>query len=465
MSAPAKGSYVLKHCSCLANVRYPLLKCYAEINPLFLQGNSLSNARAQAASLLAPILNEKQSLKITQGTEHSALLRELCYGSLRLYPRLKLILDELVSKPLKPKDSDIQALLVLGLYQLFHMRIPDHAVLDETVKAASTLNKKWAKGLINGVLRTALRQRNDIESKLSGEIEYQTTHPAWLAIQIHAAWPDQAEKIFAAGNERPPMTIRVNQQLSSVASYISKLEAADIPASALDSSNSAIKIDPPVAVSLLPGFDAGSCSVQDEAAQWATEFFPMETKHRVLDACAAPGGKTCHLLETAPDIALTAIDVDEKRTELVQENLSRLSLNAEVVTADAADTDSWWDGKSFHRILIDAPCSGTGVIRRHPDIKILRRPTDIQSFCDQQRRLLKSLWPLLDQDGLLLYVTCSIMPDENEEQILAFLNDTPNAVLEPLDRPGCLSLTAGLQSLPSIDGADGFYFALLRKSQ
>lgn len=185
----------------------------------------------------------------------------------------------------------------------------------------------------------------------------------------------------------------------------------------------------------------------------------------MLDACAAPGGKTCHLLETAPDIALTAIDVDEKRTELVQENLSRLSLNAEVVTADAADTDSWWDGKSFHRILIDAPCSGTGVIRRHPDIKILRRPTDIQSFCDQQRRLLKSLWPLLDQDGLLLYVTCSIMPDENEEQILAFLNDTPNAVLEPLDRPGCLSLTAGLQSLPSIDGADGFYFALLRKSQ
>ena len=221
----------------------------------------LSNTRALAATILAPVLNEKLSLQISRDAEDIALLRELCYGGLRLYPRLKLILEQLITKPLKSKDSDVQALLILGLYQLFHMRVPDHAVLDETVKAASALNKKWAKGLINGALRNAIRKRDEIESALSNEPEFKTAHPAWLADRIEHAWPDQAAEIFEAGNQRPPMTIRVNQQKSSVADYLSELLAAEVTGAATNSSNTSIKLESPVPVSMLPGFDTGSCSV------------------------------------------------------------------------------------------------------------------------------------------------------------------------------------------------------------
>ena len=426
--------------------------------------DDLNNTRAQAATLLAPVLNQKQSLLIAQNNEDIALLRELCYGSLRLYPRLKLTLDQLIKKPLKSKDFDIQALLILGLYQLFYMRVPDHAALDEAVKATSALKKQWAKGLVNGVLRNAIRNREEIEAKLKGHLEFQTAHPQWLSEHIQNAWQDQASAIFEAGNQRPPMTLRVNQQQTSATEYLSKLEEAAIEASALDSTPGVIKVDPPVPVSRLPEFDKGHCSVQDEAAQWAGEFLAPEPGQRVLDACAAPGGKTCHLLEIAPKIDLTAIEIDEDRKALIQENLTRLHLDAKLICADAANTASWWDDEPFQRILIDAPCSGTGVIRRHPDIKLLRRPTDIQKFCEQQRCLLDALWPLLGRDGLLLYVTCSIMPDENEKQVSAFLDRTPDAVAERLFRPECIQLNAGLQNLPNAGGPDGFYFALLRKS-
>ena len=423
------------------------------------------NTRATAAKLLAPVLCQKGALNIgdDKSTE-GALLRELCYGSLRLYPRLQLILHKLLAKPLKDRDADIQALLILGLYQLLYMRVPDHAVLDQTVGATIELKKRWAKGLVNAVLRNALRKKEQIAQSLADNIEYQSAHPAWLANEIQQSWPEQAHAIFAASNERPPMVLRVNQLKTSTEAYLQELNRLDIQASTSEFANCALRLKSPVPVSALPGFDEGHCSVQDEAAQWAAKILAPESGHRVLDACAAPGGKTCHLLESCADIELTAIELDEKRCASIDSNLSRLGLSTNVVCADAADTKSWWDNARFDRILIDAPCSGTGVIRRHPDIKLLRRPSDIESFAKQQARLLDALWPLLAEDGLLLYVTCSIMQSENEMQMQDFLKRHPNASAETIGQGSGLKLPIGLQSLPTINGPDGFYFALIRKS-
>ena len=433
------------------------------------------NVRAQAARALSPVIQDKGALRLdgqdkkTNENNDNALLSELCYGSLRQYPRLKLILDELLDKPLKERDTDITALLIVGLYQLFHTRIPDHAALNETVSATMTLKKKWARGLVNGVLRNAQRQQKDIETKLADKLEYQSAHPKWLAQKIKSAWPNQAETIFAAGNERPPMVLRVNQRLNSATDYIKELESEGLEAGLLESSNDGLRLHSPCPVARLPGFRRGTCSVQDEAAQWVAPFLNIESGHRVLDACAAPGGKTCHLLETNSEIDLTAIDIDERRVASIQENLERLKLSANLVCTDAADPKSWWDEKPFDRILIDAPCSGTGVIRRHPDIKLLRRTSDIDQFVKQQQRLLSSLWPIVAPDGLLLYVTCSIMPAENEDQIKRFLAEHADARIEPINSNSAiqkqtLQLDIGLQSLPSLEGADGFYFALIRKS-
>ena len=431
------------------------------------------NVRALAARALAPVLQDKGALRLdaleAKAGNDSALLSELCYGSLRQYPRLKLILEELLDKPLKERDSDITALLTIGLYQLFHMRIPDHAALNETVSATQTLKKKWARGLVNAVLRNAQRQQEQLDAKLSDNLEYRSAHPKWLAATITTAWPDQAEAIFAAGNDRPPMVLRVNPRLNSSDEYLKELESEGVEATLLESSDAGLRLTIPCPVSRLTGFRRGTCSVQDEAAQWVAPMLQVEKNQRVLDACAAPGGKTCHILERYPEIDLTAIDIDERRVESIAESLQRLKLDANLLCVDAADPKSWWDNKPFDRILVDAPCSGTGVIRRHPDIKLLRRPSDIDQFVEQQQRLLKALWPLLAPDGLLLYVTCSIMPAENEEQIQRFLAEQLDAEIEliranPAIDKQTLRLDNGLQSLPARDGADGFYFALLRKS-
>lgn len=422
------------------------------------------NIRAQAALTLAPVIRQKGSLKIeTLQGEDAALLKELCYGSVRLYPRLNLLLNKLLEKPFKERDSDIHALLILGLYQLFYMRVPDHAVLDQSVRATLDLKKKWAKGLVNAVLRNALRRKDELNNTLKDALEFSSAHPKWLAKQITNAWPNEAKSIFSAGNDRPPMTLRVNVQKTSADDYLAELKSAEIDAAKLSSSTSAIKLHKAVPVSALPGFEEGQCSVQDEAAQWAAEILAPQADQRVLDACAAPGGKTGHLLETEPSISLTALELDPSRTESIESNLNRLKLNATVLCADAADTETWWNSRLFDRILIDAPCSGTGVIRRHPDIKLLRRPSDIEGFAQQQLRLLDALWPLLAQDGLLLYVTCSIMPAENELQMQAFLSRHSDAQVQPLNRDCGLQLEAGQQSLPTVDGPDGFYFSLVRK--
>jgi len=340
------------------------------------------------------------------------------------------------------------------------MRIPDHAVLDQTVNATQALGKKWARGLTNAVLRNAQRQAESLPVRLAGNPNFEMAHPQWLCESLRHSWPEELQQIIEAGNQHPPMCIRVNPRKASRDEYSKKLDDAEIEHQPCGSTNTGIR--------LMPEFHAGFCSVQDEAAQLCAPLLQLEKGQRVLDACSAPGGKTCHLIETEPDIDLLALDISEDRLSDVASNFQRLDLNAALIAADAADTKSWWDGRQFDRILLDAPCSGTGVIRRHPDIKILRRPKDIESFKEQQTRLLENLWPLLAEDGLLLYVTCSIMPDENEAQVAAFVGRHRN--IEPLSIEGgwtesipCKTLPFGKQLLPSVDGPDGFYFALLRK--
>jgi len=424
----------------------------------------ISNPRARAAQLIAPVITQKGALKfVPDDSVDGPLIRELCYGSLRWYPALKRILDQLLQKPLKEKDADIQALLLLGLYQLEYMRTPDHAAIDQTVGATKALKKPWAKGLTNAVLRNALRQKDELKTKLANDTVYATAHPQWLIKSIRKHWPDQAEEIFNAGNTQPPMFVRVNTQQGSMPDYQATLESAAIHSKLISDDLPCLRLEPAIPVSKLPGFAAGKCSIQDLSAQWATKVLEPDSQHRILDACAAPGGKTAHILETAPDAKVTALELDKDRAKVLQENLSRLHLKAQVSCTNACTIEDWWDGNPFDRILLDAPCSGTGVIRRHPDIKLLRRNSDIINFCDQQKTLLDALWPTLNRNGLLLYVTCSIMPAENEQQIQAFLDRHEDAKSEPIEKDIGVLVGAGRQSLPTINGGDGFYYALIRK--
>lgn len=343
------------------------------------------------------------------------------------------------------------------------MRIPDHAVLDQTVNATSALKKKWARGFTNAILRNAQRQKDELYEQLADRVDFESAHPQWLYEKFKKDWPKNLPEIIDANNQYPPMCMRVNQQQSTVSEYQSALAEVEIESRACDYSASGIRLLRPTGIENLPNFQEGFASVQDEAAQLCAPLLQLRKDQRVLDACSAPGGKTCHLLEQQPDIQLTAMDISEARLADVATNLERLQLKASLIAGDAADTKNWWDGKQFDRILLDAPCSGTGVIRRHPDIKILRRPKDIESFSAQQTRLLDNLWPLLSDNGLLLYVTCSIMPEENESQIAEFMTKHNDVDVQPIESNWGLAQRLGRQILPTVDGPDGFYFALLKK--
>lgn len=385
-----------------------------------------------------------------------------------MYPRLNAQLNLLLSKGLKARDADVRALLLIGLYQLQHMRIPDHAVVDQTVSATQSLGKKWARALTNAILRKAQRESCSLASRLAEQPDFDNAHPQWLCEALTRAWPKQFNKIIDAGNNHPPMCIRINAQKTDREQYAKILDASDIEHRTCSSNTVGIRLEKPLGVDKLPNFYEGFCSVQDEAAQFCADLLQLQKGQRVLDACAAPGGKTCHLLETEPDIRLLALDISEERLRDVEDNFQRLGLSAELLATDAAETREWWDGEHFDRILLDAPCSGTGVIRRHPDIKILRRPKDIEGFRRQQERLLENLWPLLAEDGLLLYVTCSIMPDENEAQIKAFIDRQDDIEALPVEGSWPKGVQfetqpVGRQLLPDVDGPDGFYFALLKK--
>ncbi|MDI6935056.1 16S rRNA (cytosine(967)-C(5))-methyltransferase RsmB [Serratia sp. Se-PFBMAAmG] len=429
------------------------------------------NPRLAAARALAAVLSGKASLNSSLPAQldkvderDRGLTQDLAFGTARWQPRLDLLAAQLLQKPFKAADADVQALLLVGLYQLFYTRIPAHAAIGETVGCADKLKKPWAKGLLNAVLRRAQREGEALLAGMERDPVVRTAHPRWLQKALKAFWPEQWEAICAANNAHPPMILRVNRRHHSRDAYLALLAEAGVGASACRYSRDGIVLAEACDVRGLPGFAEGWVSVQDEAAQLSAELLELAPGQRVLDACCAPGGKTCHLLEAEPGLAhMTAIDLEAKRLTRVRENLDRLQLDAELIACDARDTASWWDGKPFQRILLDAPCSATGVIRRHPDIKLTRQADDIPALAALQGELLDALWPTLEVGGMLLYATCSSLPTENTEVIEAFLARTPGARELDLATEAGLRQPHGRQLLAQEGGHDGFYYAKLIK--
>jgi len=394
-----------------------------------------------------------------------ALAQALAYGTLRWYWRLDWLLSQLLQTPLKRRETDIQACLLLGLYQLLEMRIPDHAAVAETVKLASQLKKAWAKNLINGVLRNFLRQRDTLLTRMQQHVVARTAHPSWLLTQLQQDWPQQWESITTANNASPPLTLRVNATLHGRTDYLARLSESGISAAAASHTESGLILAEPMSVERLPEFAQGAVSVQDAAAQLAAQLLNAQPGDRVLDACAAPGGKTSHIMERQPRLAeLIALDVSPERLQRVEENLKRLGLHATTRVGDASQPANWWDQQPFDRILLDAPCSASGVIRRHPDIKLLRHAEDLPQLVRVQAQILNALWPLLKPGGMLLYATCSVLQQENSQQIQHFLATHADARLAPINAGWGHEQQAGRQILPGEDGMDGFFYACIHKA-
>lgn len=399
-------------------------------------GRTLTEALAQA---------QRQGADLT--AQERAALQDICYGSLRQLARLRFWLRRLVPKALP--DAQLERVLQVAFYQLVYTRAADYAVVNEAVKLAERLARGKFKALVNGVLRNFLRQREEMLRLAQKDLEAATNHPRWWVKAIQQAYPQEWSSILEWNNSHPPMTLRVNVRKSTVAAYLAQLEALGMGATALDDA-SGILLDKPVNVRELPGFADGVVSVQDWGAQQAARLLDLHAGQRVLDACAAPGGKTCHMLEMA-DVEMTALDIDPQRLQRVAENLQRGGLHASLHAADAGQAADWWDGKPFDRILADVPCSASGVVRRHPDIKWLRRPGDFSTLAAQQAQMVDTLWGLLAPGGKMLYATCSIFPEENQQQLTAFLARHADAE--------CLNQ----QQLLPCERHDGFYYALLAK--
>ena len=434
-----------------------------------------ARVRAAAAEVVDAVVTAGKSLDTALSAHETrvaqddrALLRLLCYGTLRHYWRLQFWITRLLDRPLKPRDSTINALLAIGLYQLTDTRIPDHAVVSQTVEASRLLRRPKLAGLLNAVMRRFLRE--DIRAVAPDGDEAIHDHPQWLVDAIRRDWPGQGDTILAANNARAPMWLRVDASRATGQAYVERLREAGIAARAFEAIDGAVKLAEPVPVDDLPGFAEGVVSVQDAAAQLAAPWLLRGSGRRVLDACAAPGGKSGHLLELGgADIDLTCVDRDAERLRAVEDTVARLGRSATLLCGDASTPQAWWDGSTFDAILLDAPCSATGVIRRHPDIKLLRRAADITTLASLQRSLLDSVWPLLAPGGRLLYVTCSVLAAENDEVVRGFIEVTADAreddALQNNNIRDVMQRKAyGFQVLPGTADMDGFYYACLEKA-
>ncbi len=392
-----------------------------------------------------------------------AFVQAVCYGVCRYYTQLDVILSELLQSPMKAKDSDVHALLMVGLFQLIYMRLPDYAAVTETVNATAKLNKPWSRGFVNAIMRSYQREHARIENAIADDEEALYAHPDWWIRLTKHAWPAVWQDILHENNEHPPFALRIDTVKTSRESYLQTLQDASIEAQIIPETKSGIILTVPVPVDELPGFAEGDVFVQDGAAQLCAGLLALEDGMHVLDACAAPGGKLTHLLESANNITAVAVEKDKQRMASIHDNLTRLHLQAQCICADAADTKSWWDGKQFDRILLDAPCSASGVVRRHPDIKLLRQKSDMTVLAREQVHLLAALWPLLKPGGILLYATCSIFPQENAEVVSHFLTKHADArEIKPQVEWG-IAMEAGRQILPGMHKMDGFYYALLAR--
>ena len=429
------------------------------------------NTRALATQLIYEVLTKGHSLSQMlprfknqcQHPQDGAFVQALAFGVIRWYPRLTFIANQLLQKPIKPKDIELLYLICIGIYQLMELKIAEHAAIAETVEAVKILHKGWAASFINAILRSYQRQSSHLQKiPLTAEEAYYA-HPTWLIQIIKSAWQKEWPMILENNNLAPPFTLRINLQKSTPEHFIEELIQAGLSATLVPHTKTGVIINTPTDVTALPGFKEGWFSVQDVAAQYAAPLLEITPHARILDACAAPGGKTAHILETEPTVEMIALDISETRTKRIAENLARLQLKATLLVADASDPTEWWDGKLFDRILLDAPCSATGVIRRHPDIKYLRKLSDITKLASQQIDLLNSLWPLLKPGGILVYATCSILPEENTGVMQTFLNQHPDAIDMPIPLSAGQAQTVGYQFLPGQNEADGFYYARVRK--
>ena len=432
--------------------------------------NRMSNSRAIVAKILCSLLKDRGSLNTLLGNhkDHAefGLIQESSYGCCRWYFALECLLGQLLNKPLKKQDLDIKCLMICALYQLRELEVAEYAVINESVSATQIFKKPWAKGLVNAVLRGYQRNKEALEQALTASQPNENqAFPSWLESEIVQQWPKQALSVFQNSNRRPPMTLRVNLAKNSREQYLELLADAGVTATAGSLTNSAVYLDKPTPVTDLPGFAEGKVSVQDEASQLVPSLLQLETAQQILDACAAPGGKSCHILESEHSLTkLTSVDTSQSKLERIRENLERLGLESNLVAADAGELETWWDGNQFDRILLDAPCSATGVIRRHPDIKLLRKPEQIKSVGEVQSVLLSKLWTCLKPGGLLLYTTCSVLRQENEETIKRFLDSTDSAKYEAISADWGVECALGRQLLPGTSsGPDGFFYAVLRK--
>ena len=431
--------------------------------------------RVQSSLVLNQVIHGKHSLDRAIEQAHKdiddnekPLLTNICYGTLRFYWELKAKIDQLLSQPLKKKDKIIENLLQSAIFQIDKTRIPDHAVVSQTVEASRKLNKGHFSSLINGILRTYLRSDRDIE-KITEEIKF--NHPNWMIEKIKQDWPLNWEQILKKNNDRAPMWLRVNQKKIETKKYLKQFltDESKIEADNMQLNDYAICLKTPISVKYLPGFEEGYVSIQDGAAQLAADVLLENKSGRILDACAAPGGKTAQLIENIDSTStVTAIEIDSKRAELINENLLRLGHSTEVIVGDASDIESWWDSIFFDLILLDAPCSSSGVIRRHPDIKHLRRKDDIYTFQKKQLKIISAMWKILAPKGRLLYVTCSIFKEENDEVMNQFLEKHDNVALQDLLLNNnilekMIKTRYGYQLFPGTINTDGFYFSCLKK--
>jgi len=432
--------------------------------------NASANARLAALRSVASVLDLGRTLSDTGfpvcglNARDAGFARRLAYGVLRWYGALDWLAGNLLQRPLKKRDADLHRLILLGLYQLWREDVPPHAAVHATAACARDLGKPWATGLVNALLRRFQREREAWLVRLASH-EARFSHPGWLLGRLREDWPNDWAAIVEANNCQAPLWLRRNRRRKGSENITARLEQAGFGVRTCNPTPDALLLEPAAPVHDIPGFDEGLLSVQDAAAQLAAPLLQPQAGERILDACAAPGGKACHLLELEPGLELTAVDLTADRTGLIRESLRRLGLTAQVVEGDATRPEDWWDGQPFDKILLDAPCSATGVIRRHPEIKWLRSEQQVRAARDRQRLLLDRLWPLLGAEGMLVYATCSVLHCENDRQVEAFLGRHSDAhCIGPAFSPG-RQLSPGRQILPGEDGMDGFYYAVLRKGR
>jgi 16S rRNA (cytosine967-C5)-methyltransferase len=431
------------------------------------------NVRGIAALSMLKVVDNKKSLtgvlayqspKVADGDR--GLLQNLCFGSSRYFFSINALSKILLQKPLPEEARPVQALLWVGLYQLAYSEISEHAAINETVEACSQLNLEKYKGVLNAILRRFQREKDELLAGLNSSDVTRYNHPKWYLKLLKKSWPDQWQAICEQGNLQAPMCLRVNTHYIDRDKYLLTLNNLGIKASEGKYALTSIYLESPCDVNALPQFSDGSCSVQDEAAQLAAQLLNPQAGDSILDACSAPGGKTCHILEASGNLAnVTAIDADETRLVRVHENLARLKLSATVKQGEAQNPDTWWDGKPYDRILLDVPCSATGVIRRHPDIKLLRQNSDIANLAELQLQILLKAWTMLKPGGTLLYATCSVFPMENSQNIEAFLSLEKTASIETVNLPSGIDTGFGTQLFPNVAEHDGFFYALLKKQK